>query len=179
MVGQAKPPRTGIPAEIAGDPEEFVRAALGTIWNRRNFAAVDRVYDKSVLTQVTGGRTFRGTGQLRSFMLSIAAMFPDMLYSIDDLYWMGNDAEGYLVAIRWSMLGTHRGNGRYGEPTGREVNLWGITHWVIADNRVTQEWTTFNEFGVSRSGRALAPIFVLGMAGLRTMMRLPSRLTCG
>ena len=61
---------------------------------------------------------------------------------------MGNAKDGFLVAIRWSLDGTHRSNGRYGEPTGREVNLWGITHWVIENNVVTKEWTTFNEFGV-------------------------------
>ena len=115
---------------------------------RRNLAAVDQVYHPGVVSEATGGRLFNGTGQLRSFMLSQLAMFPDMLHSVDDLYWMGNSEAGFLVAMRWSILGSHRGMGRYGEPTGREVNLWGITHWVIENGRVTKEWTTFNEFGV-------------------------------
>ena len=46
------------------------------------------------------------------------------------------------------MDGTHRGNGRYGAPTRREVDVWGVTHWVIENNVVTKEWTVFNEFGV-------------------------------
>ena len=74
-------------------------------------------------------------------------MFPDLLLTIDDLYWMGNRDDGFLVAIRWSLLGSHRGLGRYGEPSGRGVHLWGITHWVIEHNVVTQEWMMFNEFG--------------------------------
>ncbi|MFM0653572.1 ester cyclase [Paraburkholderia sediminicola] len=146
--GQSKPPRMAIPADVGNDPEPFVRAALHTIWNRRNLSAISRVYHESVLVQVTAGRNFHGHGQLQSFTLSLLAMFPDMLYSIDDVYWMGNAREGYLVAIRWSMLGTHRGHGRYGAPTGKEINLWGITHWVIEDSKVTKEWTMFNEFGV-------------------------------
>jgi hypothetical protein len=81
-------------------------------------------------------------------MLSLLAMFPDMLFSLVDLYWMGNPKDGFLVAIRWSMLGTHRGHGRYGPPTGKEITLWGISHWVIENNRVTKEWMMFNEFGV-------------------------------
>jgi hypothetical protein len=60
---------------------------------------------------------------------------------------MGNAKDGFLVAIRWCIDGTHRGNGRYGAPTGREVGLWGITHWVIENNAVSKEWTCFNEFG--------------------------------
>lgn len=146
-LGQSKPERVPIPDTIGDNPEEFVRAASQTIWNRRNLGAVDRVYAPSVVSEVTGGRVFHGPGQLRSFMLSLLAMFPDALFSIDDLYWMGNPAEGFLVAQRWSMIGSHRGHGRYGAPTGREVSLWGITQWVIADGRVTHEWTTFNEFG--------------------------------
>lgn len=146
-IGQSKPAKLAIPT-IKDSPEEFVRAAMQTIWNRRNLAAVDQVYHPSIVSEATGGRVFNGTGQLRSFMLSQLAMFPDMLHSIDDLYWMGNSDDGFLAAMRWSMLGSHRGMGRYGEPTGREINLWGITHWVIENGRVTKEWTTFNEFGV-------------------------------
>ncbi|KQX25870.1 hypothetical protein ASD01_25390 [Ensifer sp. Root423] len=147
-VGQGKPEKVAIPTEIRDNPEEFVRAALQTMWNRRNLGALDQVYHPGIVSQQTGSRIFRGTGQLRSFMLSQLAMFPDVLYSVDDLYWMGNAQEGFVAAFRWSMTGTHRGLGRYGEPTGREVNIWGITHWLIEGNRVTKEWTTFNEFGV-------------------------------
>lgn len=146
--GQMKPEKVAIPDRIGDSPEEFVRAAAQTIWNRRNLSAVESVYHPGIVSEATGGRVFNGTGQLRSFMLSLLAMFPDALYSVDDLYWMGNAAEGFLVAQRWSMVGTHRGHGRYGPPTGREVSLWGITHWVIEHGRVTHEWTTFNEFGV-------------------------------
>lgn len=147
-VGQGKPENLAIPGTVGDDPEAFVRASLHTIWNRRNLAAAERVYRPGIVAQMTGGRVFRGTGQLRSFWLSMLAQFPDLLFSVDDLYWMGNRQEGFLVAVRWSMSGHHRGHGRYGEPTGREVDIWGITHWVIEGDAVAQEWTMFNEFGV-------------------------------
>ncbi len=148
LSGQGKPARAAIPADLGDSPEAFVRAALGEIWNRRNFAAMDRVYAPGILSQATAGRVFRGVGELRSFFLSIMAMFPDLLFSIDDLYWMGNAREGFLAAIRWSLQGTHRGYGRYGEPTGRGTTMWGINHWVIEGGQITKEWMMFNEFGV-------------------------------
>ncbi|MEQ1768204.1 MAG: nuclear transport factor 2 family protein [Devosia sp.] len=146
--GQAKPDRLPLTKDFGDDPEAFVRAALHNIWNRRDFSILEQVYHPAVLTQATAGRVLHGVGQLRSFMLSQLAMFPDLLFSVDDLYWMGNAEDGFLVATRWSFAGTHRGNGRYGAPTGREVDLWGITHWVIENGVVTKEWTMFNEFGV-------------------------------
>ena len=76
------------------------------------------------------------------------AMFPDLILQIDDIYWMGNDADGYLVSVRWSLVGTHRGMGIYGAPTGRRVNMWGITQHEIKDGVIRKEWMLFNEFAV-------------------------------
>ena len=76
------------------------------------------------------------------------AAFPDLALSVDDVYWMGNEADGHLVATRWSAIGTHRGNGVYGPPTGRRVHIWGISQQLIRFGRIVQEWTLFNEFAV-------------------------------
>ncbi|MGI9452513.1 MAG: ester cyclase [Geminicoccaceae bacterium] len=148
MIGQAAPARRSIPDVVDGNVREFVDAAFETIWNRRNFSAMDRVYAPGVLFEGSTNRVYRGVGQLRSHILSMVAMFPNIFVSVDDLYWMGNVRDGYLVAIRWGGVGAHRGYGPYGEPTGREAHLWGITQWLIKDNQVQKEWTVFNEFGV-------------------------------
>ena len=78
----------------------------------------------------------------------MVAMFPNLSMTVDDLYWMGNPRDGYLVTVRWSAVGTHKGHGPYGEPTGKEVRLTGITQWEIEHGRIRNEWMLFNEFGV-------------------------------
>lgn len=145
--GQGKPDNLSLPKDRS-DIDAFVRAAFHTIWNRRNLSAVEQVYAPSIVTQATAGRVYRGTGQVRSFILSLIAMFPDLGLTVDDIYWMGNAREGFVVSIRWSAVGTHRGNGVYGEPTGKQVTLWGITQWAIEDGLVVKEWAMFNEFGI-------------------------------
>lgn len=145
--GQGKPASMQLPDD-SGDIDGFVRAAYHTIWNRRNFAAIDQIYSPNIVAQATAGRVYRGTGQVRSYVLSLVAMFPDLALTVDDVYWMGNAREGFVVATRWSAVGTHRGNGIYGEPSGRQVNLWGITQWAIEDGVVVKEWAMFNEFGI-------------------------------
>jgi hypothetical protein len=61
---------------------------------------------------------------------------------------MGNADDGYLSSVRWSAVGTHRGFGIYGKPTGRRVYLWGITQHRIVNGRIVEEWMLFNEFEV-------------------------------
>ena len=145
--GQGKPVTIDLPKDRS-DIDAFVRAAFHTIWNRRNFSAIERIYSPSIVTQATAGRVYRGTGQVRSFILSLVAMFPDLSLTVDDVYWMGNARDDFVVSIRWSAVGTHRGNGIYGEPSGKQVNLWGITQWAIDDGVVVKEWAMFNEFGI-------------------------------
>ena len=148
LSGQGKPALMQIPADPEEDIEAFTHAVLHMIWNRRNFGAVDQVYSPSVVHQGSTGRLYQGPGPLRSFILSMVAMFPNLALAIDDLYWMGNRKEGFAVAVRWSAVGTHGGHGPYGAPTGKEVHLSCITQWEIENGKIQKEWMLFNEFGV-------------------------------
>ncbi|MCR9137650.1 MAG: ester cyclase [Alphaproteobacteria bacterium] len=148
LSGQHFPARPEIPDTLDGNVREFVHAAFECIWNRRSFNAMDRVYAPDIVFEGSTSRVYRGVGQLRSHVMSIIAMFPDIRISVDDIYWMGNSRDGYLISIRWGGIGAHRGNGAYGAPTGKEAHIWGITQWLVEDNRVVKEWTVFNEFGI-------------------------------
>jgi hypothetical protein len=75
-------------------------------------------------------------------------MFPDGMLEIDDIYWMGNEQDGFLTSVRWHFVGTHRGAGIYGAPTGRQITMWGITQHRIVDGVIADEWMLFNEFEV-------------------------------
>ncbi len=147
LFGQGKPARVAIPDKVA-DVDEFVRSAFHMVWNRRDLSVMNRLYAPSVVCEGATGRVYRGVGQLKSFVLSVLAMFPNLSVEVEDIYWMGNSEDGFLVSIRWNGVGSHRGNGPYGDPTGREVHLWGITQWQIKDDKVQKEWAMFNEFGI-------------------------------
>ena len=148
LPGQDKPEHKQPSNENGFDVEEFVRRSWHNIWNRRSLKQVALSYDKSLLFRGATGRVFYGRSEYQSFILGLLAMFPDLMLQIDDIYWMGNDDDGYLVSVRWSLVGTHRGNGIYGAPSGRRISMWGITQQAIKDGLITKEWMLFNEFAV-------------------------------
>ena len=148
LPGQDKPEHKQ-PSKANGfDVEEFVRRSWHNIWNRRSLKQIALSYDKSLLFRGATGRVFYGRGEYQSFILGLLAMFPDLMLQIDDIYWMGNADDGYLVSVRWSLVGTHRGNGIYGPPSGRRISMWGISQQQIKDGLITKEWMLFNEFAV-------------------------------
>ncbi|MDQ3250385.1 MAG: ester cyclase [Chloroflexota bacterium] len=148
LPGQGKPPHLPPQSTDGFHVEDFVRRAYHYIWNWRMLGKVDDAYAATLRFHGPTNRAYYGRGAYKSFILSLLAMFPDGTLEIDDLYWMGNESEGYLTSVRWHFVGTHRGAGIYGPPTGRQVALWGITQHRIVDGAIVEEWMLFNEFEV-------------------------------
>ena len=86
---------------------------------------LDRAYVSWVVHVGATGRFCQGIGQIKSYVLSILAMFPNLAATLNDLYRMGSQEDGFMVAARWNAIGARLGNGSYGDPTGREVHLRG------------------------------------------------------
>lgn len=147
LPGQGKPPLLAFP-QAEFDIAAFVAAFFQNVWNRRMLSDIERCCAPHVVLQGPTDRVYHGTGQYKAFVLSMLAMFPDVALTVEDIYWMGNDAEGFLVSVRWEAQATHTGFGMYGAPTGQGVRLWGITQWSVRDRRIEADWTLFNEFGL-------------------------------
>ncbi len=79
---------------------------------------------------------------------SLLSTFPDLGVHVDEVYWMGNDHDGYRMSLRWTGVGTHRGYGLYGAPTGRRVHMWGMNQLYVEQGRIVEDWMLFNEFDV-------------------------------
>jgi predicted ester cyclase len=130
------------------DVEHFVRALFQDTYNRRDLSAIDRAYAATVRWHGPTNREGYGRADVRAMARGLMATFPDLGLQVDEVYWMGNEVEGFSVSARWTALGTHRGYGLYGTPTGRRVHIWGISQLYIAGGRITEEWALFNEFDV-------------------------------
>jgi predicted ester cyclase len=145
--GQGKPPYFSHHQSSDGfDVEDFIKTTYHNVWNRRMLGDLDIAYAHNLFFHGPTDRELYSRGEYKSFLLSIMAMFPDLALYIDDVYWMGNPEEGYLTSVRWSIVGSHRGHGVYGEPTGRPIHMWGITQHRIRNGKIAEEWMMFNEF---------------------------------
>jgi predicted ester cyclase len=148
LLGQGSPAPMPPPRSAGFDIEDLIRRSQHAIWNWRMLNRVNDAYTPNFRFHGPTDRELYGPGQYKAYILSLMAMFPDLGFQIDDLYWMGNDDEGYITAMRWSLAGTHRGPGFYGQPTGRRVHIWGITQHRVEHGRIAEEWTVSNEFDV-------------------------------
>jgi predicted ester cyclase len=138
------PPRT----TEGFDLEDFVKRSIHEIWNWRLLNKIEDYYVPNYISYASTNRTLYGRGDLKAYILAILAAFPDAAMNVDHICWLGNEQDGYRVATRWTLQGTHQGPGLYGEPTGKRIRLIGITHQHIKAGKFVKEWMIFDEFAL-------------------------------
>ncbi len=139
-----KPLSAGEP--ITGfDVDAFARDQLDRLWNRQDYAALADAYVENFSFEGPTNRNFYGAAEYGRMLQGLRSAFPDLALSVDEVYWMGNEEDGFLTSERWSATATHAGDGLYGPATHQPVTIWGITQHEIKDGRVQREWMLFNE----------------------------------
>ncbi|WP_372571588.1 nuclear transport factor 2 family protein [Ruegeria jejuensis] len=127
------------------DPDAFARDLHDNIWNG-DMSMVDASYVSDLPFEGTTERGFKGSAAYKEYVDSLRRAFPDLSLQVDEVYWMGNDDDGWLISTRWSAEATHDGDtDMYRAASGAACQIWGITQWRVKDGRVEQEWQLFNE----------------------------------
>jgi hypothetical protein len=131
---------------VAGfDVDDFARRNLENTWNRGDYDALAATHEPDFAFAGPTDRTGRGVRGYVEFVTSVKRPFTDLRLQVDEVYWMGNEREGFLTSERWSATAIHSKDGLYGALTGAPVQIWGITQHRIVGGRVVREWTLFNE----------------------------------
>ena len=127
------------------DVDRFLRFTFENLWNKRDYDKLDLNFVENLQFEGPTNRKFNGLKDYQDFLKSLATCFPDLELQVDEIYWMGNDVDGYLTSTRWSATGTYSGKGIYGEPTDSKVQIWGITQNQVVGGKIVNEWMLFNE----------------------------------
>lgn len=124
--------------------EEAVRDVLFSLWNGRQIGLCQRFYSEDFVCQWASGQKFEGRAAYQGAVLAHLATFPDLTFHIDDM--IGQRRKDALhLAVGWTMLGTHAGPGSYGIPSGRRVQIAGISQYVIRNQQFVEEHSLWNE----------------------------------
>ena len=117
------------------------RRFLDELWNRSNFAVVDgllaRDYDGHSSTVI------RGPEGAVAFIPQARVAFPDFQFEVHDQI-----AEGDKVATRWKVVGTHEGSFQGVPPSGKRIEMTGITIFRLANGKLVDGWTNEDLLGL-------------------------------
>jgi steroid delta-isomerase-like uncharacterized protein len=120
-----------------------VNRYLEEIWNKGNLDAVDDLLSEDYRhgTPPPGMEPTREG--FKQYVGMVKSAFPDLTLRAEDTI-----AEGDKVVQRNVGRGTHRGDFVDVPPTGKEVNIDGISIYQVRDGRIVKDWTIVDLMGL-------------------------------
>lgn len=147
-IGQLPPPHLPVPKTDLFDPENFINRMIHEVWNWRLLNKVRDYFAGSIDLESASTRKIHGHNDYQAYILSLLSPFPNLAVTVAHFCYVGDETTGYRTATRWIMRGTHTGYGIYGEPTGNPIQIIGVSHHLIKDGKIQNEWTLFDEFAL-------------------------------
>jgi len=128
--------------------EGWARALFHDVWNLRRLDWLAQHYAADVVAHAGGGRTAQGLRNYQSLVLHVLTAIPDGYMRVENVCW-AQEADGVVVAVRWTLEGRSAPGGVLGEcPAGKPAFMMGMSHLRLCDGKVAEEWMLFDELGV-------------------------------
>jgi steroid delta-isomerase-like uncharacterized protein len=128
------------------DNGAIIRRYFDEFWNQRRLEVADEIIAPE---HVNHGPNDPGLGpgpeSVKAVARSYLAAFPDVHFTIEQML-----AEGDYVFARWSCRGVHKGELEGVAPTGKEIQVSGISLSRIAEGRIAESWNQWDALGLLR-----------------------------
>jgi steroid delta-isomerase-like uncharacterized protein len=122
------------------------RRYIEEVFNQGNLEVADEIFDRYLSHQPDGSTFERGPEDVKRFNREFRSAFPDLRISIDEQI-----AEGDKVVTRVTFRGTHQREFRGMAPTGKEVEIKGITIFRFSEKgKVVESWDSYDQLRVMR-----------------------------
>lgn len=131
----------------------FVQQTL-PIWNEGKFDVIDQLYASDyVLHRVDMGDDIIGWDAFRAYVTQVRTAFPDFHVTVDQVL-VADDT----VIVRWTNSGTNSGALDDQPPTGKTVQVSGVSVSRLADGKIAEGWLYYDELAIYRQlGYTLTP----------------------
>ena len=122
-----------------------VRREMEELFNQGgNINVADEIIAPNYISYEPTSGEVRGIEGAKQFAATYREAFPDLQNTIEDMV-----AEGDKVVVRFRARGTHQGETEaFGPPTGKRMEITGITIKRSFDGKVVEAWTNFDALGM-------------------------------
>jgi serine phosphatase RsbU (regulator of sigma subunit) len=116
------------------------------VGNQHNFEIVDEIFERYISHQPDGSTLERGPEDVKRFQEEYHSAFPNFHISIEDQI-----AEGDKVVSRYTIRGIHQRAFRDMAPTGKEIEIKGVTIFRFSpEGKVVETWDSYDQLSLMR-----------------------------
>lgn len=128
-------------------PGELVASLFEEVWHTQQFHLLDNYYHVLATVHSICDQDLIGSRQLRKYLEELFRSFPNARVQVERITCNEKDAITE-VAARWKIVGLHSGDGFFSPASGKQLIIPGISHFMIKDGKIAEEWMVFDGFDV-------------------------------
>jgi predicted ester cyclase len=124
---------------------------LHEAFNKRMFGIMKDIYSPTVMYHGPMLREITGAAGVLHQYLGLLGSIPDAAFLPQHVCSVESEEGGVKVALRWVMEGHHLGYGilkSLGAPTGKALQVMGVSHFHYKDGKIVDEWTLYDEMSL-------------------------------
>jgi len=151
FLGQTRPAEKADLSLAHNDIEVQTVEMLHEVFVKRMFGKIAEVYAPTAQYHGPLMKELYGVAAIIHQHLGLIGSLPDASYEIQHVASNPCEEGGTKVAVRWVMEGHHLGYGILGElgdPTGKRVQVMGMSHYHWKDGKIVDEWTVYDELSL-------------------------------
>jgi steroid delta-isomerase-like uncharacterized protein len=117
------------------------------VWNEGRIATVTELLDADAkgFGQAGHGTGIHGPADFIPFVQRLRGAFPDIKTKVEEAF-----ATDYQTVVRWSATMTHTGGDLGIPPTGRKVQVTGMTMVHIENGKIIAGWDNWDQLALLR-----------------------------
>lgn len=121
-----------------------VRRLIEEFWNRGNLSLADQFFAPIYTHHDASTPDFgQGPESERKRATLYRTAFPDLRLTVEDLI-----TENEMVTARWSCRGTHKGDLGGIAPTGKQINITGVTILRFSNGKMVEGYVNWDALGL-------------------------------
>jgi steroid delta-isomerase-like uncharacterized protein len=121
-------------------------------YDRQDTERIEQLVSSSNYSFHISGMPSMDWNGTRQFYAAAWIGFPDLHHDILDIV-----AEGDKVAVRYNIIGTHKGELQGIPPTGKEVSFSAMAFITLVDGKIAEEWEIADTMGLMQQIGAIPP----------------------
>ena len=113
-----------------------------------DISIIRKEYDRACQLEYPSGVTGHSYANAEAFWMGLRSSFPSASFTIEHQIGRADSMMPPRAAVRWTLKGKHDGLGLFGEPSGAELYLMGISHAEFGPWGLRREYVVFDETAI-------------------------------
>ena len=148
MIGQYPPEAEADLSLASNEIERHTLCWLHDVYNRKMLGQIADLYAPTAQYHGPLMAELYGVASIIHQTLGLIGSLPDAAFTPQHICTTPCEEGGEKVAMRWIMEGHHLGYGilnHLGAPTGKRVQMMGISHFHYKNGKIVDEWRVYDE----------------------------------